>query len=65
MADDTKLWLSVKEVSRKTGLSTHTLNRWRGEGKGPPWIKLEGKLIAYPTDRFRDWWSGLTKELTR
>jgi hypothetical protein len=42
--------LSQKDLARRWGLSTRTLERWRLDGRGPAFLKLEGK-VAY---RLRD-----------
>lgn len=39
--------LTVEEVAERTGLSVHTLNQWRSQEKGPPYLKIGGKLVRY------------------
>ncbi len=39
--------LTVQQVSEVTGISVETLNQWRSQRKGPPYLKLEGKLVRY------------------
>jgi excisionase family DNA binding protein len=39
--------LTVQQVSELTGISAETLNQWRSQRKGPPYLKLEGKLVRY------------------
>lgn len=41
--------LSTKTVSQIAGLSVSTLNTWRYDKKGPPYIK-KGGLVFYPLD---------------
>lgn len=37
-------WNEV-ELARRWGISHRTLQRWRMEGKGPPYLKLCGRVI--------------------
>ena len=39
--------LTVQQVSELTGISVETLNQWRSQRKGPPYLKIEGKLVRY------------------
>lgn len=39
--------LNVEQAARYLGVSVSTLNRWRGEGGGPEWIKLGGRVYYY------------------
>ena len=39
--------LTVQQVSELTGISVETLNQWRSQRKGPPYLKVEGKLVRY------------------
>lgn len=39
-------FLNQKQLSRRWGVSHRTLERWRREGKGPAYHKLEGR-VAY------------------
>ena len=39
--------LTVHQVSELTGISVETLNQWRSQRKGPPYLKVEGKLVRY------------------
>ncbi len=39
--------LTVQQVSELTGISVETLNQWRSQEKGPPYLKIEGKLVRY------------------
>ena len=42
-------YLTTRELGLVAGISHRTLERWRLEGKGPGYRKIEG-LIRYPTD---------------
>jgi len=37
-----------------------TLKNWRSLGRGPPWTKLEGKIV-YPLEQLAEWESKNTK----
>lgn len=39
--------LTVQQVSKLTGISVETLNQWRSQEKGPPYLKIGGKLVRY------------------
>jgi hypothetical protein len=47
---DPKRRLCQKDLARRWGLSTRTLERWRMEGRGPPFMKLEGRVIYRAED---------------
>jgi hypothetical protein len=49
------------QLSRRWGLSPRTLEKWRWRGKGPRFLKLEGKVVyrlddvvAYEADHMRE-----------
>lgn len=37
-------YLTVKQTADMIGISVSTLNRWRHEGKGLPYVKIEGSI---------------------
>jgi hypothetical protein len=41
--------LSERELARRWGVSTKTLQRWRTEGRGPRYLKLS-KRVSYPLE---------------
>jgi predicted DNA-binding transcriptional regulator AlpA len=43
--------LTAKQASEFLGVPEGTLAQWRSQRRGPPYIKLEGRLIRY---RFSD-----------
>ena len=45
-ASSTKL-LSEREVAERWGISAITLQDWRCRQKGPPFIRLGGRMIRY------------------
>lgn len=42
------------EVAELLKVSESTLEAWRAAGKGPPWIKVEGR-IRYNAERVREY----------
>lgn len=40
-----KQCLNQKELARRWGLSHRTLERWRGVGQGPQYLKLGGRVL--------------------
>lgn len=41
--------LSERELARRWGVSSKTLQRWRTEGRGPRYLKLS-KRVSYPLE---------------
>jgi hypothetical protein len=37
--------LSEKRLARRWGLSHRTLERWRGTGEGPHFLKIGGRIV--------------------
>lgn len=54
MTEDPEL-LSDAQVAVLLRLSPRTLADWRQRGKGPPWMRIGGKTILYPTAELRVW----------
>ncbi|WBO58042.1 MULTISPECIES: AlpA family transcriptional regulator [unclassified Acidocella] len=48
-APPTKL-LTARQAGELLGVSSETLERWRGAGTGPAFIKLSGRYIRYRQD---------------
>jgi predicted site-specific integrase-resolvase len=40
--------LNQAEAAQLLGLSPNTLRRWRHEGRGPTWVRLEGAVRYAP-----------------
>ena len=40
-------FLNQQELARRWKLSGHTLERWRWEGRGPPFVKIYNGRILY------------------
>lgn len=56
MENQTPRHLTTAEVSKYFGgnLSVRTLNNWRSQGKGPKFLRLEGKIM-YPIEELKKW----------
>ena len=39
--------LTPREASEALGIPEGTLAQWRSQRRGPPYIKLEGRLVRY------------------
>ena len=44
-----------EELSSRIGISVQTLARWRCEGRGPGYIKIGSRRVAYPTEAVDAW----------
>jgi predicted site-specific integrase-resolvase len=42
--------LTAKEAAAHLGVTASTLERWRGVGTGPAYVKLSGKFIRYKAE---------------
>lgn len=40
-----QIFLSEKELAERWRIKPQTLNMWRHKGKGPDYIKIEGKIL--------------------
>lgn len=49
-----KLTYTPDEVEELTGLRVKTLQRWRFEKRGPPFVRL-GKCVRYSAEALRRW----------
>ena len=47
--------LTINEVAKVLGVSRQRLYQWRHQGKGPPAIQLEGRLLRYRQDQLDTW----------
>ena len=47
-------YLTVAEFGEVIGRSPYTLQRWRSEGSGPPYIKVGGR-VSYDMERVHEW----------
>jgi len=42
--------LGVRDLESRLGISRRTLELWRWNGKGPPYVKLGGRVFYRPVD---------------
>ncbi|BCN23155.1 helix-turn-helix transcriptional regulator [Vibrio alfacsensis] len=49
---DSQLYLTRKEVAKLLKVSPGTLANWATDGKGPQFVRLEGK-VCYPVDELK------------
>lgn len=47
MATDSRSLLTPKEAAEYLGIPEGTLAQWRSQRRGPPYIKLEERLVRY------------------
>ena len=51
---DGRRLISERRVEAMLGFCKRTLQRWRQENKGPPWVKI-GRRIYYDEDKLKAW----------
>ena len=49
--------LTPQQAAARLGLSKGTLAKWRirKDGDGPPWVRLLGGAVRYPSDELQKW----------
>lgn len=47
---------TAADLEYMTGIKKATFDTWRSEGRGPQFMRVEGRKIIYPADRFEAWW---------
>ena len=60
---DLEQLLTENQLADKTGISPRTLQKWRWEGGGPPYIKL-GRSVRYRLSDVLEWLDERTFEST-
>ncbi len=58
MATHSKLLLTPKEAAEFLGIPSGTLAQWRSQRRGPPYIKLEERLVRYRRSDLEEYLSG-------
>lgn len=56
--------LTAVEVAERLGVPASVLERWRGTGEGPLYIKLSGKYIRYRTEDLETFVEGCRRQNT-
>ena len=57
-----KALLTPKEAAEFLGIPEGTLAQWRSQRRGPPFIKLELRLVRYRVSELEAWLEGRTVE---
>ena len=52
MSNQEQFYFSEKSLANRWGVSFRTLQRWRWKGKGPPYMKIGGR-IRYHLDNIK------------
>ncbi len=55
--------LREEEVSEYLRVARSTLRRWRAQGKGPAWTRIEGGRVRYPIERVHEWVESRTTQM--
>jgi predicted DNA-binding transcriptional regulator AlpA len=50
-----KRYLRTPAAAERLGCAAQTMERWRVEGSGPPFVKLTNKLVVYDLDDLDGW----------
>jgi len=50
-----KQYLDENAEADRIGVSVRTLQRWRSEGSGPPYIRIGMRRIAYDPQKTDEW----------
>jgi len=58
MSTHSKLLLTPKEAAEFLGIPPGTLAQWRSQRRGPPYIKLEERLVRYRHADLEEYLSG-------
>jgi excisionase family DNA binding protein len=58
MATRSALLLTPKEAAEFLGIPLGTLAQWRSQRRGPPYIKLEERLVRYRHSDLEEYLSG-------
>lgn len=51
----TGLLLTPKQAAELLGIPEGTLAQWRSQRRGPPYIKLESRLVRYRCSDLEEW----------
>lgn len=51
----TRRYLKTPQAAALLGLSSATLEDWRWQRKGPPYIRLSSGCIRYDEDQLTEW----------
>ena len=48
-------WLTTRQLAAELAITERTLERYRALGLGPPYARLNGRLIRYAREDVRRW----------
>lgn len=60
MTADTTRYLTEAETARHLKASRRSLQRWRVDGNGPPFIRVGARRVLYDADAIARWTDGRT-----
>jgi excisionase family DNA binding protein len=52
--------LTMRDISKQTGIPEGTLRYWRHLGEGPPGYKI-GRRVCFPESQVQAWFDQMTK----
>jgi predicted DNA-binding transcriptional regulator AlpA len=55
MQHDPDELLTARDIARLTNTSERTVERWRGTGEGPPWVRIGARRVGYERGPFQAW----------
>ena len=55
-------WCTPAQLAGKLGVSIRTLDDWRLDGKGPPFIRVSYRAVMYAFDDVEKWLQSLRRE---
>jgi len=59
---ETPVYLKPNSAAALLGVSPHTLEDWRWQRKGPPWIRVSRSCVRYDLARLQLWMAQRTIE---
>ena len=59
----TRALLDTPRAAKMLGMSSRTLEKWRGLGTGPPYLKL-GRRVLYSTTELETWLKSRRRQST-
>jgi excisionase family DNA binding protein len=65
MTTHSELLLTPKEAAEFLGIPLGTLAQWRSQRRGPPYIKLEDRLVRYRRSDLEEYLAGHLVETGR
>ena len=57
-------YLTRREAARELRLGVRTLDRWRSQNAGPPFVRV-GHRVYYPADEMRVWVANMVEQPDR